>query len=94
MPKTKAKKPLREMRVLRNKDPKKSKTAKTKDGQKFKGGKASGGKPKPSSKANLICRQIGPATVCFDKGKKKRADGKKVKANTNTRGRKRTTKKM
>ena len=78
-PKKKTGKPLRDMRVLRNKDPKKSTTNKSKDGQKFSKGKAVGGKPKPSSKANLVCRQFGPNTVCFDKGKPKRADGKKVK---------------
>jgi len=77
--KTKSRKPLKQYRVLRNRDPKKTTTEKTKDGIKFKGGKNAGGRPKPSTKANVLCRQIGKATVCFDKGKPKRADGKKVK---------------
>jgi hypothetical protein len=72
-------KPLRQVRVLRNKDPNNTKSTKKKDGQTFKRGKAYATKPKPKSKASLVCRQIRGATVCFDSSKPKRSDGKKVK---------------
>ena len=72
-------KPLREMRVLRNKDPKKkSKGTRHKDGETYKSGKRVGGRPK-AKKSNVICRQMGKATVCFDKSKPKRSDAKPVK---------------
>lgn len=68
---------LKKMRVLRVKNPKKkSKGTNTKDGKKFT---PKGKKEKPKNKKDLVCKQIGKATVCFDKSKPKRSDGKKVK---------------
>ena len=77
--KPKRKKQLKTMRVLRNKDPKKKGTGtRHKDGETYKGGKRVGGRPK-AKKSNVICRQMGKATVCFDKSKPKRSDSRKVK---------------
>jgi hypothetical protein len=70
-------KKINEMRVLRVKNPKKkSKGVNYKDGKSFK---PKGKKEKPAKKKDLMCRQIGKATVCFDKSKPKRHDKKKVK---------------
>ena len=88
--KKKPRKPLRGMRVLRENDPKGTKTTKRKDGETFSGGKNKKGRPKPTSKGNLVCKQIGRATVCFDKGKPKRSDGKSVKPNIKRRRKKKS----
>jgi len=65
------------MRVLRVKNPKKKTSGVShKDGKKFT---PKGKREKPKSKKNLMCKQIGKATVCFDKSKPKRHDKKKVK---------------
>ena len=75
--KTKPKKNINDMRVLRVKNPKKKSTGtNTKDGKKFD---PKGKREKPKSKKDLMCKQIGKATVCFDKSKPKRHDKKKVK---------------
>jgi len=81
MPKTtkpkKGKKSMNDMRVLRVKNPKgKSSGSNMKDGKKFK---PKGQRNKPAKKKDLVCKQIGRATVCIDMGKPKRHDGKKVK---------------
>ena len=80
MPKAKQNKDvLRKARVLRVKNPKgKTKGKNMKDGKVFN---PKGKREKPSSKKNLICKAMPPAgkVVCWDKGKKKRHDKKKVK---------------
>ena len=49
-----SKKPLRDIRVLRNKDPKGTNTSKSKDGIGFTRGKASTGKPKAAKKGLVL----------------------------------------
>ena len=74
MPKAKRSGNINKMKVLRVKNPKKkTKGTNTKDGKVFN---PKGRKEKPSKKKDLMCRQIGKATVCFDKSKPKRTDRK------------------
>jgi hypothetical protein len=76
MPKAK-KENLKKYKVLRVKNPKGKKSGTNmKDGKKFN---PTGKREKPKKKKDLICKNIGKATVCFDKSKPKRADNKKVK---------------
>jgi len=78
-PSSKPKGNINTYRVLRNKDPKKKKSGVShKDGETFKGGKNVKGRPK-AKKKNVVCRQMGKATVCFDKSKPKRSDKRKVR---------------
>jgi len=75
--KPKPKGDMRKYKVLRVKNPKgKSSGTNMKDGKKFN---PTGKREKPKKKKDLVCKQMGKATVCFDKGSKKRSDGKKVK---------------
>ena len=68
---------LKKMKVLRVKNPKgKTKGTNYKDGKKFN---PKGKREKPKKKKDLVCSQMGKATVCWDKGQPKRADNKKVK---------------
>ena len=70
-------KDMKNMRVLRTANPKKKKKGTNmKDGKKFS---PTGKREKPKKKKDLVCKQIGKATVCFDKSKPKRHDGKRVK---------------
>ena len=70
-------KDMKKWKVLRVKNPKGKTSGKNvKDGKVFN---PKGKRERPKYSKDLVCKQMGKATVCFDKGSKKRADGKKVK---------------